>query len=151
MINFEEKITDLDISKENYDKFLESAMIHSKKIIYKFDTNENYRIMPILFLLVKNQNQEKLVDGLWESLTMENDGLREDFIETVDVVYHLIALINSYKVHLYGDVKQENDEAKEKWFRSFLYETHRIEKDTLQRMRTEENHLKFKSAGKILK
>lgn len=114
---------------------MESAMIHSKRIIYKFETNENYRIMPIMFLLINHKKQEQLVEKLWESLTMENDGLREDFIETVDVVYHLIALINSYKVHLYGDAKQENDEAKEKWFRSFLYETNRIDRDTLQRMR----------------
>ena len=35
-----------------------SAMKSSKKIVYKLDTPKDYRIMPILFLLIKNKNQD---------------------------------------------------------------------------------------------
>ena len=94
------------------------------------------------------------MDKFWTSLSQENDGLREDFIETVDVVYHLISLVAHHKNNFCNEkkeeLKEEDELEKEKWFKEFLYENQKIDKDELLKMK-KSNNLSFKNAGKIIR
>ena len=42
----------------------------------------------------------EMKNKFWMSLTASNDRLREDFIETIDVIYHLISIIADYDSYI---------------------------------------------------
>ena len=74
----------------------------------------------------------------WKSLTNKNERLREDFIETIDVIYHLLAIIAESQTHFasLSKVKEEkSEEEQEQWFKELLFERNSIERSELHRMR----------------
>ena len=140
------------IPRENIVAFLKSCCHSAKHTIYRSTEQKQFMIVPMVVMVAGCDELKDKKMLFWESLTKKNDKLREDFIETIDVIYHLLAIIAESSAH-FASLKQEkekkSEEEQEKWFKEFLYERNAVERSELQRMRRK-GELNFQNAGKIL-
>ena len=79
--------------------FFFSCCETAKHTIYRSNEEKQYLIVPMIIMILGCEEKEainKMKNKLWMSLTASNDRLREDFIEIIDVIYHLISIIADY-------------------------------------------------------